>query len=162
MPKSTTSSHLSLHVGLSSFEDDYLESGTTISATEDEHTLTAFGDLSLSQAEILGFAPNDIRRRNQLRLKERRKSAQYNPQIPGGNFWDPLTSSLISTPLKATEIFNRFRHTVRRDFQRAQADDEPGQSAIVKDVRSVSEPPELVKEWRKLPLRPGIPKWDVD
>ncbi|KAG2339617.1 hypothetical protein BDR05DRAFT_1003280 [Suillus weaverae] len=168
-----------LHSGLSSFED---ESDATISATEDEHTLTAFGDLSLSQAEILGFVPNDIRHRNQLRLKERRKSAQYNQQIPGGKFWDPLTSSLISTPLKATEFFNRFRHTVRRDFQRAQAeaaqaevrshathsgessssnssDDKPGQSTIiVKDVRSVSEAPELVKEWRKLPLRPGIPK----
>jgi hypothetical protein len=33
---------------------------------------------------------------------------------------------------------------------------EPGQSVIVKDI------PELIKEWRKSPLRAGIPKWDVD
>jgi hypothetical protein len=33
---------------------------------------------------------------------------------------------------------------------------ESGESVTVKDI------PELIKEWRKLPLRPGIPKWDVD
>ncbi|KAG2158569.1 uncharacterized protein EDB93DRAFT_553678 [Suillus bovinus] len=184
MPKSTILSDTSLHFGL--YEDDCVESYAT--KPEVEHTLTAFGELSLSQEEILGFPPSDIRRRNQLRLKARRKSAQYSPQIPEEKSWDPLTFSQISTPLTPTEFFNRFRHTVRRAYQRAQAegaeaetqsrtadsgkstpsdssashDYQPGQSVIVNDFSSVSEVRELVKEWRKPPLRPGIPKWDVD
>ncbi|KAG1846297.1 hypothetical protein F4604DRAFT_188540 [Suillus subluteus] len=186
MPNSTAPSHMSLHFGL--FEDDCVESDATNSFAdpEDEHTLTAFGELSLSQEEMLGFAPNDIRHRNRLRLKKRRKSAQYSPQIPGGKFWDPLTSSLVSTPLTPAEFFNGFRHSVRRAFQLTQAeaaeaearsraaesgestltstgsnssasyDYKPGQSVIVKDM------PELVKEWKKLTQRPAIPKWDAD
>lgn len=183
MPNSTTPSHMSLHFGF--FEDDCVESDATNSFAdpEDEHTLTAFGERSLSQEETLGFAPNDIRRRNRMRLKERRKSAQYSPQIPGGKFWDPLTCSLVSTPLTPAQFFNGFRHSVRRAFQLTQAeaaeaearsraadsrestssnslsasyDYEPGQSAIVKDI------PELAKEWKKLTQRPAIPKWNVD
>jgi hypothetical protein len=72
---------MSLHFGI--FEDDCIESDATNSFAdpEDEHTLTAFGELSLSQEEVFGFAPNDIRCRDRMRLKERHKSAQYSPQV---------------------------------------------------------------------------------
>ncbi|KAG1866957.1 hypothetical protein C8R48DRAFT_141197 [Suillus tomentosus] len=182
MPKYTVLPHMSLHFGL--YEDERVEDNTD---PEDEHTLTAYGDLSLSPEEKLGFPPNELRRRNQLRLKARRKSPQYSPPIPDEKFWDPLTFSQISTPLTPAEFFNRFRHSVRRAFQLAQAeaaeaearscaadpgestfsdsnasyDSEPGQSVTVKDFPSVSETYDLIEEWRKLPLRPGIPKWDI-
>ncbi|KAG2136858.1 hypothetical protein BD769DRAFT_1438805 [Suillus cothurnatus] len=177
MPNSTTPSHTSLHFGV--FEDDCVESDATNSFAdpEDEHTLTAFGELSLSQEEMLGSAPNDIRRRNRMRLKARRRSAQHNPQIPAGKIWDPSTSSLVSTPLTPAEFFNGFRHSARRAVQLAQAeateveaqsrttdsgesvfnnpsafyDCERGQSVSVKDV------PGLAKEWKKLTQRPEIP-----
>ncbi|KAG2048659.1 hypothetical protein BDR06DRAFT_755710 [Suillus hirtellus] len=124
MPESTTPLHTSPYFGVF---DDCVESDTTSSATdpEDEHTLTASGDLFLSPKEMLGFVPNDIRRRDRLRLKARRESAQYSPQDPAGKFWDPLTFSLISTPLTPTEYFDRYGHyCVRRaeNFQRAQAE----------------------------------------
>ncbi|KAG1806178.1 uncharacterized protein BJ212DRAFT_1538538 [Suillus subaureus] len=182
MPNSTTPSHTSLHFGL--FEDDCVESDATNNAAdrEDEHTLTAFGEVSLGQEEMFEFDPNNIRRRNRMRLKERRRSAQYSPQIPGRKFWDPLTSSLVSTPLTPAEFFNGFRHSVRRAFQLAQAeaadaearsratdsgesassdlsasdDYKLGQSVIVKDI------PEQVKEKKKLTQRPVIPKWELD
>lgn len=183
---------MSPHLGLSSSEDNCDATNSAIDpeddcdATnsainpEDGYTLTAFGDLSPSPEEMFCFAPDDIRRRNRLRLKTRRKSAQYSPQIPAGKFWDPWSSSLISTPLTPTDFFNGFRHTLRRAYQLVQAETaeaessyraadsgesasitssdsyEPGESVTVKDI------PELIKEWRKLPLRPGIPKWDVD
>ncbi|KAG2067926.1 hypothetical protein BDR04DRAFT_1120173 [Suillus decipiens] len=185
MPKYTISSHTSPCFGLSSFEDECAESDATNSAIdpEDGYTLTSFGEVSFNQG-ILRFAPNDIRRRNRLRLKKRHKSAQHSLQIsnPTEKFWDPLTSSPISTPLSPTEFFNRFRHSVRRAFQLAQAqaaeaearsraadsgestssnsstscDYEPQQPVIAKVD------PALVKERRKLPSRPAIPKWDVD
>ncbi|KAG2362429.1 hypothetical protein BDR07DRAFT_1484766 [Suillus spraguei] len=168
-----------------SFEDDCAESDATNSPIdpEDGYTLTAFGEVSSNQG-ILRFTPNDIRRRNRLRLKKKHKSAQHSLQISNltEKFWDPLTSSLIPTPLSPREFFNRLRHSVRREFQRAQAqaaeaearsrvadsgestsgnsstscDYEPQQSMIAKVV------PELTKERRKLPSRPAIPKWDVD
>ncbi|KAG2113425.1 uncharacterized protein F5147DRAFT_45580 [Suillus discolor] len=131
MPESTTPSHMSPHFALF---DDCVESNATNNATdpedtnsatdpEDEHTLTASGDLTLSPKERLGFVLNDIRRRNRLRLKARRRSAQYSPQDPAGKFWDPLTFSPISIPLTPTEYFDRYEHyCVRRaeNFQRAQ------------------------------------------
>lgn len=67
---------MSLHFGL--YEDERVEGNTD---PEDEHTLTAYGDLSLSPGEKLGFPLNDLRRRNQLRLKARRRSPQCSPPV---------------------------------------------------------------------------------
>ncbi|KAG2066696.1 hypothetical protein BDR04DRAFT_1120978 [Suillus decipiens] len=105
---------MSLHFGF--FEDDCVESDTA--DPEDEYTLTAFGDLSISQEEMFGFAPNDIRRRNRMRLKERDKSAycQYRPQFLE-KFWDKTASPLVSTPT-LIEFINEFQ---RGASQRAQA-----------------------------------------
>jgi hypothetical protein len=61
-------------------EDDCDATNSAINP-EDGYTLTAFGDLSPSPEEMFCFAPDDIRRRNRLRLKTRRKSAQYSPQV---------------------------------------------------------------------------------
>ncbi|KAG2354653.1 hypothetical protein BDR07DRAFT_1399730 [Suillus spraguei] len=107
-------SHMSLHSGL--FEDDCFESDTA--DPEDEYTLTAFGELSLSQEEMFGFAPNDIRRRNRMRLRERDKSGycQYRPQFLE-KFWDEMASPLVSTPT-LIEMINEFQ---RGASQRAQA-----------------------------------------
>lgn len=181
MPESTTPAHMSPQPVLSSSEDDW-DATNSVIKPEDGYTLTALGELSPSPEETFCFAPDDIRRRNRLHLKMRDKNAQYSPQIPAGKFWNPWTSSLVSTPLTPTDFFNGFRHTLRRAYQLAQAETaeaetpssaadlgesasttsnssdsyESGESVTVKDS------PELIKEWRKLPLRPGIPKWDVD
>ncbi|KAG1738232.1 hypothetical protein EDB19DRAFT_1829209 [Suillus lakei] len=170
---------MSLHFGL--FEDES-DATNSFADPDDEHTLSAFGDVSLSREEMLGFVPNNIRHRNRLRLKAKtkRKSAQHNPQpkVLTGSLWDPLTNSPCSSPLSPAEFFNRCRQTVRRAFRRAQAEAAEaemrarasdsrestssnssasfdGQSVIVKDVYEV---PELAK----LPPRAPIPKWDVD
>lgn len=125
---------MSLHLppGLSSFEDVCAESDATNSATDsdelEEHTLTAFGDVSLTEVQMLGSATNDIRRMNRLRLKvkrppfpkDKRTSVQYSPKSPGGRLFD--SSSPAPSPLSPSLFFDALRNSLRSGKRRAQAD----------------------------------------
>ncbi|KAG1816296.1 hypothetical protein DFJ58DRAFT_850463 [Suillus subalutaceus] len=116
------------------------------SDSEDEHTLTAFGDVSLTEEQMLDSATNEIRCLNRLRLKvkrppfpKNRSSVQYSPK----KFELAAVDSRESIPSGSSVSCNY----------------EPGQSMIVKDVPSVAE---AATGWRKLPPRLPIPKWDAD
>ncbi|KAG0700229.1 hypothetical protein DFH29DRAFT_1080811 [Suillus ampliporus] len=182
---------LQFYPGLSSFADVGVESDATTGATdsEDEHTLAAFGDVSLRSASRLI---------NRLRLNVKRplfpsskkhtsvQEAQFSPksQTSGSS----KTSSLLSPSFFIEALKNSLRLGKRRATQRSAVEPETPsppvaspestssdssasywpydcdlrQPVIVKAMPSVAEVPQPAKGWKKLPPRLPIPKWDVD
>ncbi|KAG0693417.1 hypothetical protein DFH29DRAFT_964189 [Suillus ampliporus] len=190
MSTSSAPPHVSLHLppGLSSFADVCVESDATTSATDsdDEHIPTAFGDLSLTEEQILRSAPRSL---NQLRLKvkcpqfpKKRTSiqeGQLSPKSPDGKFFDSLgsssASSLLSPSYFSDALKTSLRLRKRRPTQHSQPDaiepdarphhtsGNPSVSYVREPGRSVivhvkTEVHEAVKGWRKLPPRLPIPK----
>ncbi|KAG1729470.1 hypothetical protein EDB19DRAFT_120349 [Suillus lakei] len=145
MPKSTVPPHVSLHLppDFSSFGDVCAEPDATNSATdsEDEHTLTAFGNVSLTEEQILGSATNEIRRLNRLRLKvkrlpfpKKRSSVQYSPKSPAKRFFDSSGSSPVPSHLSPSFFIDALKKSLRsgkrRAAQRSQSD------AIEEEIRA--------------------------
>ncbi|KAG0700194.1 hypothetical protein DFH29DRAFT_876723 [Suillus ampliporus] len=131
MSTSNAPPHVSLQQippDLPSCADVCVESDVTTSATdsEDEHTLTAFGDVSLTEEQIICSAPRPL---NKLRLKVKRppfpkkrtsiQEGQFSPKSPAGKFFEALGSSLVSSPLSPSFFIDSLTNSPRSGTRHA-------------------------------------------
>jgi hypothetical protein len=121
---------VSLHLPpeFSSFGDVCVELDATNNASdsEDDHTLTTFGDISLPEGQMLDSAPNKIRCLNRLRLKvkrppfsKNRSSVQYSPKSPARRFFGSSESSPAPSPMSPSLLIDAPKNSVQSDKQRA-------------------------------------------
>ncbi|KAG1882384.1 hypothetical protein F4604DRAFT_1743785, partial [Suillus subluteus] len=136
MPNSTAPPHVSLHLppDFSSFGDVCVQPDATNNASdlEDDHTLTAFGDVSLTEEQMLDSATNEIRCLNRLRLKvkrppfpKNRSRVQYSPKSPARRFFGSSGSSPALSPLSSSFLIDAPKNSLRSDKRRSAQHSQP-------------------------------------